>query len=487
MTKTVHWFRRDLRLSDNAALTLALQEADEVIGLFILDPNLTDKPQTSPARLAFLYSSLAALAKKLEQHGGRLIIRRGGIGPELHRVMQESGASTLYFNRDYSPYARRRDEAIERELSAAGFSVRSVKDLVMFEKDELRTNGGGFYTVYSPYKRKWLERIGQKPPLRTEPKYERLRLQSDEAKALQSLPLPELPDDKAKTLQDKWYLPASEDDAHHRLKEWAGVLEAGRLPQISGYAANRDMPGADGTSRLSPFIRFGLLSVRQCYRAAINARERSSNPEGRKGADTWIGELIWRDFYYQILWNYPYVAKGAFIEKYNSLQWSNKQEHLLAWQTGRTGYPIVDAGMRQLNTTSWMHNRLRMITASFLTKDLLLNWQLGEAYFWQKLVDGDQASNNGGWQWSASTGTDAQPYFRIFNPVSQSEKFDPAGVYIRRYLPELAHVPDKYIHAPWLMPQDEQDKAGCLIGKDYPAPIVKHDEARLQALALYKM
>jgi deoxyribodipyrimidine photo-lyase len=488
MARAIHWFRRDLRLSDNAALTLALEEADEVIGLFILDPKLLDKPGVSQARVAFLYSSLAALAKKLEQRGGRLVIRRGMVVPELRRALKESGTSTLYFNRDYTTYARRRDEEVERELSEAGFNVKTAKDLVLFEQDELLTTTGNFYTVYTPYKRKWLERIGQQPPRQREPKFEHLRLQSEEAKNLQSLPLPEVPE-KIEGISESWFLPAGEEEGKRRLKEWAGVLENGKEPgaRIEEYAANRDFPGANKTSRLSPFLRFGLISPSQCYRSAINARERTNRKEGREGADTWIGELIWRDFYYQILWNFPYVAKRAFNERYNELSWSENREHLTAWQEGRTGYPIVDAGMRQLNQSAWMHNRVRMITASFLTKDLLLNWQFGEIYFWQRLVDGDQPSNNGGWQWSASTGTDAQPYFRIFNPVSQSEKFDPTGTYIRRYIPELAHVPDKYIHAPWTMPASEQSKAGCIIGKDYPAPVVKHDEARLKALEMYKV
>jgi len=486
LATAIHWFRRDLRLGDNLALTQALEEADQVIGLFILDPKLIDQPKVSLARLAFLYSSLEVLAKKLEKRGGRLIIRRGGIVPELLRVLKESEAKALYFNRDYTSYARKRDEGVEREIRAAGFEVHSLKDLVIFEKDELLSQSGGVYTVYSPYKRKWLERVRQDLAAKAEPKLEHLQLQSEAAKNLETLPLPAIPEEVGKTF-DTWFLPAGEEEGKRRLKEWAGVLAEGKTPLIEGYAAKRDLPGVDGTSRLSPFLRFGLVSVRQCYRAAANARERMTEAGAKQGADTWISELIWRDFYYQIFWNFPRVAKQAFVEKYQNLEWADNAEHLQAWQQGSTGYPIVDAGMRQLNTTAWMHNRLRMVTASFLTKDLGLNWQLGEAYFWQKLVDGDQPSNNGGWQWSASTGTDAQPYFRIFNPISQSQKFDPTGSYIRHYLPELTRVPDKYIHAPWLMPLSEQEKAGCIIGKDYPGPIVNHDEARQKALAMYKI
>ncbi len=486
MTRAIHWFRRDLRLADNAALTLALAEADEVIGLFILDPKLVDNPKISQARLAFMYDSLRVLSKKLEAKGGRLIIRKGPIVPELLRVLKESQASHLYFNRDYTTYARHRDEAVEREIGEAGYTVRTAKDLVIFEKDEILTGNNSVYTIYSPFKRKWLERINQEPPYKAEPNLEKLTLKSEEARNLESLPVPEKPDAPDQLLET-WYLPAGEDEGKRRLKEFAGVLAEGKRPIIESYAGSRDLPGADRTSRLSPFLRFGLISPRMCYRAAINARERSETTEPREGADTWIGELIWRDFYYQILWNFPYVAKRAFQNKFSELRWADNRDHFDAWKKGLTGYPIVDAGMRQLAATAWMHNRLRMITASFLTKDLLLNWQLGEAYFWERLVDGDQPSNNGGWQWSASTGTDAQPYFRIFNPISQSQKFDPQGLYIRRYVSELERVPDKYIHAPWEMPMSEQIKAGCIIGKDYPAPIVKHDEARQKALAMYKI
>jgi deoxyribodipyrimidine photo-lyase len=486
MKKAVFWFRRDLRLSDNAGLTQATHDTDEVICLFVLDPRLTEHPDTCEARLAFMYSCLADLDETLQAKGGRLIIRKGDIEAEILKVMQEAQAETLYFNHDYTPYARKRNEQVSNSLTQKGYVVKTAKDVVIFEKDEILTGSDKPYTVFTPYKKNWLKKIEQDLPGRYELKSESLQLQSDEAKKLKSLTIPPIP---AK-LKEAWYLPAGETAGRERLKYWAGIVKEGknsRQARLEHYAEKRDFPADDGTSRLSPFLRFGAISPRQCYRAARNARKEATTREARDGCDTWVGELIWRDFYWQILWHFPHVAKGAFQEKYAKLDWQLEAEHhLKAWKEGLTGYPIVDAGMRQLNQMNWMHNRLRMITASFLVKDLLINWQEGERYFWQKLVDGDQAANNGGWQWSASTGTDAQPYFRIFSPVSQSQKFDPKGGYIRQFVPELAKVPDKYIHAPWTMPANLQEHLGIIIGKDYPTPIVDHAQARLKALALFK-
>jgi deoxyribodipyrimidine photo-lyase len=396
--------------------------------------------------------------------------------------MRESEAAALYFNRDYSPFAIRRDTLVERELTSQGFIVKATRDLVMFEKDEILTGNGSPYTVFTPYKRRWLEKAAQEAPARFESNFSKLRLQSPEALNLKSLPLPNFETEKY------WFLPAGENEARRRLKIWAG--EKAGNPENTGrlenYAETRDFPELDSTSRLSPFLKFGALSVRQCYRAALNARKQADRVAQKDGCDTWISELVWRDFYYQILWHFPHVVKGAFHKKYDTLPWENDPGKLRAWQEGRTGYPLVDAGMRQLNTEYWMHNRLRMVTASFLTKHLLQNWQSGERYFWQQLVDADLAANNGGWQWSASTGTDAQPYFRIFNPVSQSQKFDPEGNFIRRYVPELSKVPTRYIHEPWKMPRTMQEHLGCIIGRDYPAPVVEHKFARERALEVYK-
>ncbi|HEX2914180.1 MAG TPA: deoxyribodipyrimidine photo-lyase [Chloroflexia bacterium] len=489
MAKVIHWFRRDLRLLDNTALTNATDKGQEVICLFILDPGLIEAPEVCKARLAFMYSALAELARKLEDRGGRLIIRRGEPLSELRKILKESGAKALYFNRDYTSYARHRDSQVEETLTQEGWEVNSYKDLVIFEKEELLTGNGAPYTVYTPYKKRWLSQVAELIPAKMEPRWTSLKIEDATVNGLESLPLPQV----SPEFEKAFFMPAGEDEGRKRLAAFAGALahhkqkDGASHPPIEEYATRRDFPAENGTSKLSAFLRFGTISPRQCYRAAINARERAEKVAQKDGCDSWIGELIWRDFYYQIMWNFPYVAKQSFQARYSQLKWSDNQEHFKAWQAGRTGYPIVDAAMRQLNNMHWMHNRLRMITASFLTKDLLLDWRLGERYFWQKLVDGDQPSNNGGWQWSASTGTDAQPYFRIFNPVSQSQKFDPTGAFIRKWVPELAKVPDKYIHEPHTMPRALQEHLGVVIGRDYPAPIVDHKTAREKALLAYKI
>lgn len=481
MTTVMHWFRRDLRLLDNTALAAASRSADQVIGLYVLDPQLIESPETSPARLAFLYSSLHELRSNLEKGGGRLLIRRGNPVIEVPRAVAETQASAVYFNRDYTTLARRRDAQVEKALENIGCKVASFKDLVLFEPTELLTATDQPYTVFTPYKKKWLASIGQNPPQKQTPHWASLRLEPEISARLNSLEIPQPPAEYTKS----FFMPAGEQVGRERLANWAGQHEA--QPPIENYVANRNFPATkNSTSQLSPHLRFGTISAAMCYRSALNARERAARVAYKDSCDTWINELAWRDFYYQILWNFPRVAKGSFQKKYSQLKWEENGAYLEAWQRGLTGFPLVDAAMRQLNSLHWMHNRLRMITASFLTKDLLLNWQLGEAYFRRMLVDYDQPANNGGWQWSASTGTDAQPYFRVFNPVAQSTKFDPQGTFIRYWLPELTQVPDKYIHDPSEMPTALQQHLGVIIGRDYPAPIVDHAVARAKVLKLFK-
>jgi deoxyribodipyrimidine photo-lyase len=270
-----------------------------------------------------------------------------------------------------------------------------------------------------------------------------------------------------------------EAEAQRRLKKFA-------QDAIDQYAQNRNAVSLDGTLQLSPYLRFGMVSSRQAVGTAVTCMESASSQEARKGAETWLSELIWREFYIHILYHFPYVLYRSFRSEYEEIEWRNDEDEFAAWCNGRTGYPLVDAAMRQLTTSGWMHNRARMVVASFLVKDLLIDWRWGEKFFMQHLVDGDPAANNGGWQWTAGTGTDAAPYFRIFNPTSQARKFDPDGKFARRWLPELANVPDNYIHEPWTMSATMQKSTHCQIGEEYPAPIVDHHEAREWTLAAYK-
>jgi deoxyribodipyrimidine photo-lyase len=441
----VHWFRCDLRLSDNRALHAAATECDFVVPIFIFDPLILQAPDTGAPIVGFMLECLDSLQKNIAAAGGKLIFRQGKVEEEMRAVLRETGATALYYNRDYEPQARKRDTAVEKLAGAMGVEVRSYKDGVLQEPEEILKEDGQPYRVFTAYARAWRARgkaevvpkvkFNRPPPRFTEP----AGLSLPSAKELGfvvEIPLP----------------PAGERAGRERLKEFA----AGGLMH---YASGRDFPARDGTSRLSPHLRMGTVSPRTVLAAASEAAK--GHPAARKHAETFESELIWRDFYRQILWHFPHVATSSYKEEYNGLKWENDERMFAAWCEGRTGFPIVDAGMRQLNATGWMHNRVRMIVATFLTKDLLISWRWGERYFMQKLVDADLASNNGGWQWSASTGTDAQPYFRIFNPMSQAEKFDPEGSYIRKYVPEADTLA-------------------------YPAPIVDHARQRVKALALFK-
>lgn len=487
----IHWFRRDLRLNDNTALRAAIEAgAGEVIPVFILDDGLLRGRDVAPIRVHFMLDSLRELDANLQQRGASLIVRRGRPEQELVALARETGADAVYFNRDYTPLARRRDRRVTEALRAAGVRVESFKDLVIFEADELLTHADRPFTVFTPYKKAWLSRLSGSAPrvandgLRIKPANlpPSLRLAIPEARSLGFILAQESPK-------------GGEAEAMRVLMHFkdSGALQA--------YSTRRDFPAIEGTSRLSPHLRFGTISPRQCYAVAASTlsyafpAKRSFSPAAsdakKEGADAWISELIWREFYMQILYHFPHADRGNFNRAYDALRWGSgdaafDQERFDAWCEGRTGYPIVDAAMRQLNRTGWLHNRTRMIVASFLTKDLLLDWRLGERYFMQKLVDGDPAANNGGWQWTAGTGTDAQPYFRIFNPQSQSERFDPDGAFIKRWVPELADVPREYIHAPATMPPAVQARVGCTIGRDYPAPIVDHAVQREESLRRFE-
>ncbi|MFC7418687.1 cryptochrome/photolyase family protein [Iodobacter arcticus] len=454
------WFRRDLRLFDHAALHHALKASQNVIAVFIFDTAILDGLSKEDRRVAFIWHSLQQLKAALIEQGSDLIIRHGMASDEIPRLAAEFKATAVYCNHDYEPAAIARDLSVAEQLATMDCRFYSFKDQVIFEKDEVLTKTSGMYSVFTPYKRAWLAKVNdfyfKSYPIR--PYLNRLAPLSGKAMPT----LAELGFDEIDVSNLKPGMDGGE------------ALFDDFCERIGDYQQARDFPAIKGVSYLSVHLRFGTVSIRELAKKAWQI--------GGAGAETWLSELIWREFYQQILWHRPTVVQHAFKPEYDTLPFPNNPEYFAAWCEGRTGFPIVDAAMRQLNQTGFMHNRLRMIAASFLVKDLLVDWRWGERYFAEKLNDFDLAANNGGWQWAASTGCDAQPYFRIFNPVTQSERFDPQGKFIRRYCPELAALSHKEIHAPWLVKAIFGQKAS----DDYPPPIVDHAVQRLAALALFK-
>jgi deoxyribodipyrimidine photo-lyase len=462
----IWWIRRDLRLHDNQALSTALESGMPVQPLFIFDPNLLNSDYVGDKRLAFLFASLRALDNDLQAVGSYLLTRRGDPAEVLGELRAELEYQKVVAERDHSPYAQRRDHRVGTvvPLQRVGSSAIRLPGSVRKADDDP-------YVVFSPFRNRWME--GRLPsPQDVLPAPDSITSPAP----LEGVGIPEDPDYQ---LNDEF--PIGEENARQRLLEFTepdGI--------IAGYANQRNRMAAHGTSRLSPYLRFGIISPREAFVAAREAQARQDSHDARQGSSTWIEELIWRDFYLHILNFFPRARTENFRQKYDALNWRNDQAEFEAWTEGKTGYPVVDAAMRQLKSIGWMHNRARMIVASFLVKDLLVDWRWGERHFMQHLIDGDPASNNGGWQWAAGTGTDAAPYFRIFNPVSQSEKHDPEGTYIRRWVPELELIPNKRVHEPWTLSQDEQAEYECVIGQDYPAPIVDHSRARERALNAYR-
>ena len=466
MTTVLWWIRRDLRLTDNQALAAALPHADRVIPVFVLDPTLLDSPYVGPNRVAFLLGGLRRLDEDLRARGSRLVVRRGDPQDQLTALLNKCGAEAIFAEEDFTPYARQRDSGVAKRLP-----LHLIGGRIVHPPGTVLKADGTPYIVFTPFRRRWktlpLPQASVIPPAP-----ERLPMPPE----VGSLPIPIEP-----VLPSTVPFPPGEAEAQRRLSAFVG----GDDPPIYRYAEARDRLDVDGTSRLSPYLHLGMVSSRQVVVTALDAIATAPDAKAREGAETWLHELIWREFFVHILYHFPHVLQQSFRANLQAIPWENDKEAFVAWFEGWTGYPVVDAGMRQLAQTGWMHNRARMIVASFLVKDLLIDWRWGERYFMQHLVDGDSASNNGGWQWTAGTGTDAAPYFRIFNPVLQGKKHDPQGAYVRRWVPELTHVPDKFIHEPWKMPPEVQQKAGCVIGQDYPAPIVDHAWARERTLAAY--
>jgi deoxyribodipyrimidine photo-lyase len=462
---SIWWIRRDLRLGDNRALATALARGQPVVPLFIRDPALLGRVHAgAEKRTAFLLGGLGTLARDLEARGAPLVVRSGPPEHVVPHLANEVGATLVVAEEEFSPYGRRRDAAVGRLVP-----LELVDGLTVHPPRRLTTATAGPYRVFTPFRRAWL---GLGVPAR--------RDLLPAPKDLPPLPC-RLASEPLTTGPALTEFPPGEAEAHRRL---AAFARGARAP-IHAYAEARDRLDLPATSALSAYLRFGMLSARAAVVAACGAGADPTNPRARSGADVWLSELVWREFYQGILWHFPFVLRVAFEPRFRTIAWRDAADDLRAWQDGRTGYPVVDAAMRQLAATGWMHNRARMITASFLTKDLLIDWRHGEAWFMRQLVDGDPAANNGGWQWTAGTGTDAAPYFRIFNPVLQAKRFDPDGAYVRRWVPELARVPAAALHTPWELTPLEQQAAGCRIGRDYPAPIVDRRRARSRTLAAY--
>jgi deoxyribodipyrimidine photo-lyase len=469
------WLRRDLRLDDHVALFEAARASTRLVCAFVLDPPLLRGPRVGAPIVQFFFDSLRALRATLRDAGSDLVLLEGDFGAELIALARSVDAQAVYYNLDYDPDAAARDARVTQQLRAAGLAVHAFTDHVYFGADEVLQPTGKPYTVFTPYRRRWgMRRDGDaRPPLAS------AALAGPKLAPAASLPAPR-------------EVPQPEDFGHRSNPEYPrggsgeahALLERFLTDAATRYKERRNQPASEGTSRLSPHLRAGTIGIRTLIDAAERLRD-ASTPQAAAEVGTWISELIWREFYQQLLANVPRVAHEPFIHAANGIAYANDPALFAAWCEGRTGYPIVDAAMLQLNTTGWMHNRLRMIVASFLTKHLLCDYRDGERYFEQHLADADLAANNGGWQWSASTGVDAAPYFRVFNPTLQGATFDPEGAFVRAMLPVLARVPDAYVHQPWTMPPLLQLETGCVVGRDYPEPIVDHAFARQRALEVF--
>ncbi len=457
------WLRRDLRIRDNVALRAALDSSDRVVPVFCFDERLYGGRHASGPRTQFLLESLGELRDELRERGGELFIRTGKPEVELPKLAEEAGAGEVHFAYDVSPFARKRGERMRKAFADAGIEQHSHPGLNAIDVHDISTQQGKPYTVFSPFHRNW-QGVERRPML--EAPREVAVPSGPNAGRLPSLEALGLSQEVAEPM------PGGEAAAGKR-------LDAFLAGDVKAYSDNHDALGADRTSRLSPYLHLGCISVRQI-------EERLGGRSG-KGPAAFHRQLCWRDFYHHVLLNFPRNARSEYQQRYREIKWSYATKPFEAWQEGRTGYPLVDAGMRQLLREGWMHNRARLVVGSFLTKDLGIDWRWGERHFMRYLLDGDEANNNGNWQWIASVGTDPQPYFRrIYNPRLHQERYDPEGTYVRKYVPELANVPDEHLREPWEMPDEVQRESGCVIGTDYPAPIVDHKEARLEAMDRYR-
>ena len=464
------WHRRDLRISDNIGLAAACQKSQKVIGVFCLDPNIVERDDIAPARVTYMIGCLQELQQRYVEAGSQLLILHQNPSQGIPALADALNAKTVVWNRDVEPYAKTRDRTIQDALEEKGIAVEQFWDQLLHAPGDIRTNSGNPYKVYTPFWKNWKDQAKATPAESLKNAEGLTETEQDVVKKVGTIELP-----TAKELGFTWdnplLLEPGEKAAKERLEEFCDRA-------IDDYQHQRNLPAIDGTSRLSAALKFGAIGIRTVWQATQTAIERSRSDDTRDSIQTWQQELAWREFYQHALYFFPELATGPYRDTFVNFPWDNNQTLFEAWCEGRTGYPIVDAAMRQLNETGWMHNRCRMIVASFLTKDLIINWQWGENYFMQKLYDGDLAANNGGWQWSASSGMDPKP-LRIFNPASQAQKYDPDGEYIRQWLPELSSVDTKDL-VTGKISSDECSSCG------YPEPIVDHKKRQQEFKQRYQ-
>jgi deoxyribodipyrimidine photo-lyase len=461
LNRVLCWLRRDLRLRDHAALARATALGAQVIPVFVFDRNILDPLPSNDRRVTFIVESLLEMQRELERLGSNLYVLHGDPVEKIPQLADQLQVEAVVTAEDFEPYAIARDTQVREALAERNVPFEAVLDTVVMRPGTVLSQGGTPFRVYTPYSKAW-KKLADTADFVPEHDLEDRHLIRKEEIDWPMWSYETIGFTKA----DLWLQPG-ESGAWNRLEEFD--------PKISQYAESRDFPAQSGTSGLSVHLRFGTVSIRELVRRAL----RKEQP-----GEKWLNELIWRDFYQDLLWHNPHVTETTFQPQFANLNWPGTESHWQAWCDGQTGYPIIDAAMRCLNQTGWMHNRLRMIVASFLTKDLLISYKRGEAYFAEKLLDFELSSNNGGWQWAASTGADAQPYFRIFNPVLQSERFDPSGTFIRTWVPELAELSDKAIHAPYAAGPLDLLTANVTLGKTYPHPIVNHAEQKDRAIQL---
>ena len=472
---SILWFRHDLRLDDNAALRAALARGKSIVPVFIWDPMAEGEWTLGGASRCWLHQSLSRLDGALRAAGSRLIIRQGKSLDTLLQFIDETHASAVFWNRRYEPATVTCDQEIKSALRKRGVTAASFNAALLFEPWSVQTKAATPYRVFTPFYRACLALPEPEAPVAAPTTIAplRKRLDSDELQALCLLP------------QVSWDAGIR---SHWNCGEMAGSkrLDEFMRQSLNGYLDARDKPDVEGTSQLSAYMHFGELSPRRLWHSVRAGMRKQKDGAFARCAEAFLRQLIWREFAHHLLFHFPQTATAPLNERFARFPWRDDSMSLKAWQQGKTGYPIIDAGMRQLWTTGWMHNRVRMIVGSFLVKDLLIPWQEGAKWFWDTLVDADLANNTLGWQWVAGCGADAAPFFRIFNPISQGERFDPNGTYVRRWVPELSRLPDKWIHQPWHASQAILEDAGVSLGRTYPRPIVDHDEARKRALDLFK-